>query len=244
MVNSTFSSAFQDTTPGQLVLHVCGSTRDGQIIRLRSPKCTVGSGPRCTLRLAAGGVAPLHCLILRGPAGAVVRRWSADTRLNGQAFTDAELVPGDRLSIGSIELEVLDMGLTECEPSTAQPTGVTTPWQQQWQAEREELECQLSQRESSSLTCSKPSCNRGARRSNSPWANWMPANMPWKKTAARGRPNKPRPQTIPTNSRNNFPPGRPSWKPKAAPWQSASSNGRPSETHGNSNSPREHRSLR
>ena len=133
MVNSTFLSAFRDTTPGQLVLRVCGSTRDGQVVRLRSPKCTVGSGPRCTLRLAAGGVAPLHCLILRGPAGAVVRCWSPDTRLNGQAFTDAELVSGDRLSIGSIDLEVLDMGWTNHERPTTPPTDAPTPWQQQWQ---------------------------------------------------------------------------------------------------------------
>ena len=41
--------------------------RDGQIVRLRAAKCTVGSGPQCTLRLRARGVGPLHCLIVRGP---------------------------------------------------------------------------------------------------------------------------------------------------------------------------------
>ena len=37
----------------------------------------------------------------------VVRRWSPDTLLNGCQFTDAPLNPGDRLSIGPIELEVV-----------------------------------------------------------------------------------------------------------------------------------------
>jgi len=38
----------------------------------------------------------------------VVRCWEPDTRLNGQAFGDAPLVPGDRLSIGPVELEIVD----------------------------------------------------------------------------------------------------------------------------------------
>ena len=87
-------------------------------MRLKSSKCTIGSGPRCTLRLRAGGVAPLHCLILRGPATTVVRRWAADTRLNYESFTDATLLPGDRLSLGPIELEVLSVGIV---PTTVQP---------------------------------------------------------------------------------------------------------------------------
>ena len=105
-----------DVAAGDLVLRICNSRRQGQTVRLKSAKCTVGSGPRCTLRLRAHGVSPLHCLILRGPAATVVRRWAADTRLNDQSFADALLSPGDRLSIGSIELEVVSMGATSVEP--------------------------------------------------------------------------------------------------------------------------------
>ena len=97
-----------DVADDELALRVCGPTRHGQIVRLRSRKCTIGSGPRCTLRLRARGVRPLHCLILRGPEATVIRRYSADTRVNGRAFTDAPLTAGDRLSIGPIELEVVD----------------------------------------------------------------------------------------------------------------------------------------
>ena len=102
---------------GELVVRIRGTSRDGQIIRLGSAKCAIGSGPQCTLRLHARGVRPLHCLVVRGSHATVVRRWSADTRLNGRTFTDAELQPGDRLGIGTLELEVMNtsavVGATE-----------------------------------------------------------------------------------------------------------------------------------
>ena len=52
--------------PGFLVLRVMGGPRDGQVIRLKSAKCTVGSSANCTLRLRADCVDPVHCLVLRG----------------------------------------------------------------------------------------------------------------------------------------------------------------------------------
>ena len=146
MVSSTVTPPSQlVAAAGDLVFRVCGSTRHGQVVRLRSAKCTIGSGPRCTLRLRARGVRPIHCLILRGPGATVVRRWSPDTRLNDQAFADAELVPGDRLSIGKIELEVLELGQS---PDSA-PTDIREARVQrldrktaQLQAEREALQDQ------------------------------------------------------------------------------------------------------
>ncbi len=148
MSSSTLTPPFSPTATEPLALRIHGTARDGQIVRLRSPKCTVGSGPRCTLRLRARGVGPLHCLIVRGPCATIVRRWSADTRLNGQAFTDAQLLPGDRLSIGAIELEVLETaaeGRRDAQAAWAPPSDA---WQQQpWQAEREELQRQVSERD-------------------------------------------------------------------------------------------------
>ena len=52
----------------------------------------------------------MHCLIVRGDAGAYVRRWAPDTRLNGAAFDDALLRSGDRLSIGPIDFCVVETG--------------------------------------------------------------------------------------------------------------------------------------
>ncbi len=95
---------------GELVFRVYGPASHGRVVRLKSPKCTIGAARDCTLRLRTVGVAPLHCLVLRGPAGAVVRRLSPDTLLNHGAFADAPLKSGDRLGLGPIELEVLGIG--------------------------------------------------------------------------------------------------------------------------------------
>ncbi len=115
MVSSTTpvnsSAALPSHAEGEpLVLRILANRRAGQVVRLTSDKCTIGSGSHCTLRLVAREVKPLHCLILRGSARTVVRCWAPDTLLNGRAFRDAELNVGDRLAIGPIELEVLEPG--------------------------------------------------------------------------------------------------------------------------------------
>lgn len=95
--------------PGRdpLTMRITGGGLDGRVVRLRSPKCTVGSGSRCTLRLLGAGIRPLHCLIVRADRGTFIRRWSPDTRLNGRSFQDAALCAGDRLTVGPLHLEVL-----------------------------------------------------------------------------------------------------------------------------------------
>ena len=99
--------------PQHLAFRVCGNEHDGFVLRLRSPKCTVGSDPTCTLRLLSDEVQPFHCLILRGATGTFVRRWSAGTTLNGAAFDVTPLHAGDRLRVGTVELEVLSEFLQE-----------------------------------------------------------------------------------------------------------------------------------
>lgn len=106
---------------GDLALRVCGSEYDGRIVRIRSAKCTIGSGRNCTLRLKARGIEPLHCLIVRGAQGMVVRRWARQTRLNGAAFFDSPLKVGDRLGIGALEFEVLPGGETSEESTLSAP---------------------------------------------------------------------------------------------------------------------------
>ena len=96
------------TTNGDLALKICGTSRAGQIVRIRSQKCSIGSAKRCTLRVRDRSVKPLHCVIFRGEAETFVRCWAHDTRLNGQSFSDARLSPGDRIGVGSVEFEVLD----------------------------------------------------------------------------------------------------------------------------------------
>ena len=101
---------------GTLALKVCGGSHRGRVIQIRAPKCTIGSAAGCTLRLRATGVRPLHCWILRGQAGTVVRRCASGTLLNGLAYEDAPLRRGDRLRIGMVELEVVDCPERSAEP--------------------------------------------------------------------------------------------------------------------------------
>ncbi|GAB6164604.1 hypothetical protein JCM19992_06040 [Thermostilla marina] len=98
------------TRPGETVFRIVGSSRDGQLLRVRSPRITIGSGANCTLRLRARGVRPLHCLVLRGTRHTIMRAWHPDTRLNGRSVRDAVLTAGDRLTLGPVELEFVGAG--------------------------------------------------------------------------------------------------------------------------------------
>jgi hypothetical protein len=101
------SSLTQGRATASLWLKIRGTERDGQVVELTAPKCTIGSAAGCTLRLVAAGVHPVACLVLRGSHGTAVLSWADDTRLNGRAFGDAPLVVGDRLGIGPIELQIV-----------------------------------------------------------------------------------------------------------------------------------------
>jgi hypothetical protein len=102
------SETILGAAPAPLGLRIRGTDRDGQVVWLRSSKVTIGSGRTSTLRLRAPGVAPLHCVILRGAERTVARCWSLDTRCNGHAFNEALLAVGDRLSVGPLEFEVVE----------------------------------------------------------------------------------------------------------------------------------------
>ena len=92
---------------GDLVLRLCNTAQQGRLIRLSASKCSIGAACDDTLRLNGAGVAPAHCLILRGRDQTVVRSWSAATRLNDRPCVDSPLKIGDRLGVGAIELEVI-----------------------------------------------------------------------------------------------------------------------------------------
>jgi hypothetical protein len=78
-----------------------------------SGKCTIGSGEGCTVRLRAQGIRPIECLIIRGKGGTLLRAGSSGMKLNGQAVDDALLAPGDRLSVGPVELEIVSINADE-----------------------------------------------------------------------------------------------------------------------------------
>lgn len=117
--DATLSTGLLGTPTGELVLQICGGEHDGRLLRLNAAKCLVGSAPGCTLRLRARGVRPVHALILRGPAGALVRCWSPDAQLNERAFTEAALRIGDRLQLGTVSLAVVELAESVPAPESA-----------------------------------------------------------------------------------------------------------------------------
>ena len=91
---------------GCVRLRVSSAGEADRYVNVPLGKTTVGSSPRCNIRIQEPGVQPLHCLIVREATGLSARRWAAGTRLNGQPFDEAALHAGDRLTVGSVELEV------------------------------------------------------------------------------------------------------------------------------------------
>jgi hypothetical protein len=81
---------------------------DGRVVEILPGKTIIGSSPRCNVRIQQPGVQPVHCLIVDGPEGLTVRSWARDTRLNGVSFVESPLGSGDCLSIGPVELEVIN----------------------------------------------------------------------------------------------------------------------------------------
>src|SRR5262245_9919907 len=79
----------------------------GQVMELPCGKTTIGSSPRCNVRIQEPGVQPLHCLILNAGQGLMVRRWAGETSLNGRRLEESPLAVGDRLQIGQVEVELV-----------------------------------------------------------------------------------------------------------------------------------------
>lgn len=107
----------------QFALRVHGPAGDYEV-NLSSGKTTVGSSPRCNVRIEQPGVDPLGCLIVCAGGELTVRRWAAGTLLNGMPFDEASLAVGDHLSLGSVDLEVVSGCLTE-QASVRTDAGLT-----------------------------------------------------------------------------------------------------------------------
>ena len=138
-----------------------GGPRNGQIVRIGTDHCTIGSGPEATLRLICRDIAPLHCDVQLQEGRAVVRRLDGAAYLNGAEFESAELSVGDILSLGPIDFEVMpEVGtmfefdqvrahedasaLNDLESQLAEVREREAGLSTQWEADRAELQNQLS----------------------------------------------------------------------------------------------------
>jgi hypothetical protein len=90
------------------------------------PLTCLGRGPACELRLDAAGVGPLHCLIVHGPGGFLVRDAGSPTGtlVNGQRINTVALQDGDVLTIGPFRLRA---HLPRLGPAPAPAVASPTP---------------------------------------------------------------------------------------------------------------------
>jgi hypothetical protein len=92
---------------------------------LQGDAIILGRGRGCDLRLEAGDVSELHCLITRRPDGFHIRDCSSrGTRLNGEAIQNAVLNDGDVLQIGSFSFRVEVNPCVNLEPSLGHAAAV------------------------------------------------------------------------------------------------------------------------
>jgi hypothetical protein len=102
--------------PAGMRLRIRIGNADEQLADLPFGKTTIGSSPRCNVRIPHAGVRPIHLIIVRESNRVSARSWGNDSRLNGQPFQDAIIAVGDRLSFASVELSIED-GENSDDPS-------------------------------------------------------------------------------------------------------------------------------
>lgn len=137
------SSKLLGAPASELKFRIQGGEHHGRCIRIAGAKCTIGSAAGCTLRLRRSDIDPLHCLILTGRNGTVVRRNSSRTYLNGGAFEDSLLQAGDVLRLGSLELVVVSCPPI-ADPRLPKGPPVSTPADDLSGPTRLDLEAQIT----------------------------------------------------------------------------------------------------
>jgi hypothetical protein len=116
-------SATETSTPAaEYALRLLAGTDGERVISIPRGKHSIGSGPRCSLRLQYAGIQPLECLIVHDDEGLRVRRWSDATLVNGEPFDDVRLSAGDMLTLGPVDLEVVGPGCDEPLEDRGTPT--------------------------------------------------------------------------------------------------------------------------
>ena len=94
----------QNSKPTKLAFALRSKQRADQDLVLSKKKSTVGSHKDCTVVLNSDQIQPMHCMVIQGQQGTIVRNFHPDTRINGESFGDAWLNESDCISIGNVDL--------------------------------------------------------------------------------------------------------------------------------------------
>ena len=118
---ATTTKSLLGPTTGQLTLEIDRGEGALQTVHMRNAKCSIGSDPRCEIRIRGEGIRPVHCVILRSHDRTIVRRWAGNTWLNGRPFDDTTLRRGDELRLANVRIHVVE---DERSPMTRSPMTV------------------------------------------------------------------------------------------------------------------------
>lgn len=92
----------------EFALHWTDANNRDDFVALANNRVKIGAGANCDIVLQDSERRPLQCLVVHGPRGVFARNWRADAALNGNSFTEAFLQPGDRMSFGNAQFELVD----------------------------------------------------------------------------------------------------------------------------------------
>lgn len=94
-------------------------------VKLRRPRTVVGRKKGCKVRIRAGGVSRIHCVLLRQDNQIVVKDLTSTngTFVNGQRVTMAELQAGDVLRVGPLQFMIQIDGVPPVAAEDAQIVG-------------------------------------------------------------------------------------------------------------------------
>lgn len=94
----------QNSKPTKLAFALRSKQRADQELVLSKRKSTLGSHKDCTVVLNSDQIQAMHCMVIQGQQGTIVRNFHPDTRINGESFGDAWLNESDSISIGNVDL--------------------------------------------------------------------------------------------------------------------------------------------
>ncbi len=101
---STGSTTTLLRKPDSLRVRIAGN-ETARIVPLTEGKTTIGSSPQCTVVLPTADSRPLQCVVTIDENRAEATRWGAGVQLNLRDFSKSPVSVGDKLTIGSCELE-------------------------------------------------------------------------------------------------------------------------------------------
>lgn len=91
---------------GELIVQ--NGRQSGSRRPLQVPLTIVGKDPGCDIRVNSSGIDSLHCLLVHGPTGLIIRDLDSGsgTFVNGERTASVALKDGDLLTIGGFQFRL------------------------------------------------------------------------------------------------------------------------------------------